>query len=73
MNPEEIIEAYENGERNLEPLLEKMGWTSWLGVAELGIVLGSDIVEYLADKLSPAFINSLSSFLRLVKTSLGFL
>ena len=54
MNPEEIVEAYENGERNLEPLLEKMGWTSWLGVAELGIVLGSGIVEFLTDKLTPA-------------------
>ena len=30
MNPEEIIHAFENGERELEPLLEKMGWTSWL-------------------------------------------
>ena len=26
MNPEEIIHAYENGDRDLEPLLEKMGW-----------------------------------------------
>ena len=43
MNPEEIIEAYENGERNLQPLLDKMGWKSWLGVAELGLVLDSDI------------------------------
>ena len=42
MNPEEIIEAYENGERNLQPLLDKMGWKSWLGVAELGLVLDSD-------------------------------
>ena len=39
MNPEEIIHAFENGERELEPLLEKMGWTSWLGIAELGLVL----------------------------------
>ena len=46
MNPEEIIEAYENGERNLQPLLDKMGWKSWLGVAELGLVLDSDI-EFL--------------------------
>ena len=28
MNPEEIIHAFENGERELEPLLEKMGWES---------------------------------------------
>ena len=54
MNPEEIITAYENGERELDHLLEKMRWTSWLGVAELGLVLGSDIVEFLADKLTPA-------------------
>lgn len=54
MNPEEIISAYENGERNLEPLLEKMGWKSWLGVAELGLVMQSDIVEFLEDKLTPA-------------------
>ncbi len=54
MNPEEIIQAYENGERELEPLLEKMGWKSWLGVAELGLVLQSDIVTFLQDKLSPA-------------------
>ena len=54
MNPEEIVTAYENGERELDYLLEKMGWTSWLGVAELGLVLGSDIVEYLSDKLTPA-------------------
>ena len=54
MNPEEIIQAYENGERELEPLLEKMGWKSWLGVAELGLVLQSDIVAFLQDKLSPA-------------------
>ena len=54
MNPEEIVEAYDNGERDLEPLLEKMGWTSWLGVAELGMVLGSEIVEFLSDKLTPA-------------------
>ena len=54
MNPEEIIHAFENGERELEPLLEKMGWTSWLGIAELGLVLQSDIVAFLEDKLSPA-------------------
>ena len=54
MNPEEIITAYENGERELDHLLEKMRWTSWLGVAELGLVLGSDIVEFLSDKLTPA-------------------
>jgi len=54
VNPEEIIQAYENGERELEPLLEKMGWKSWLGVAELGLVLQSDIVAFLQDKLSPA-------------------
>ena len=54
MNPESIINAYENGERELEPLLEKMGWTSWLGAAELGLVMNSDIVEYLEDKLTPA-------------------
>ncbi len=54
MNPEEIITAYENGERDLDYLLEKMGWTSWLGVAELGLVLGSDIVEFLSDRLSLA-------------------
>jgi len=54
VNPEEIIQAYENGERELEPLLEKMGWKSWLGVAELGLVLQSDIVTFLEDKLSPA-------------------
>lgn len=54
MNPEEIITAYENGERDLEHLLEKMRWTSWLGVAELGLVMNSDIVEFLQDKLSPA-------------------
>ena len=54
MNPEEIVTAYENGERELDYLLEKMGWTSWLGVAELGLVLGSDIVEFLSDKLTHA-------------------
>ena len=54
MNPEEIVTAYENGERELDHLLEKMGWTSWLGVAELGLVLDSDIVGFLVDKLSPA-------------------
>lgn len=54
MNPEEIITAYENGERDLDPLLEKMRWTSWLGVAELGLVLNSDIVDFLQDKLTPA-------------------
>ena len=54
MNPEEIIHAYENGERELEPLLEKMGWKSWLGIAELGLVMQSDIVTFLEEKLSPA-------------------
>ena len=54
MNPEEIIHAYENGERDLEPFLKKIGWKSWLGVAELGLVLGSNIVEFLEDKLTPA-------------------
>ena len=54
MNPEEIVHAYENGERDLQPLLEKMGWESWLGVAELGIVMDSDIVAFLEDKLTPA-------------------
>lgn len=54
MNPETIVQAYDDGERNLEPLLKKMGWTSWLGVAELGLLMGSDIVEYLADRLSDA-------------------
>ena len=54
MNPEEIITAYENGERELDYLLEKMGWNSWLGVAELGLVMNSDIVDFLHDKLSPA-------------------
>ena len=54
MNPETIVQAYDDGERNLEPLLKKIGWTSWLGVAELGLLMGSDIVEYLADRLSDA-------------------
>ena len=54
MNPEEIIHAYEDGERQLEPMLEKMGWKSWLGVAELGLVMDSDIVEYLEEKLTPS-------------------
>ena len=54
MNPEEIIQAYENGERELEPYLEKMGWTSWLGVAELGLVMDSSIVEFLEQRLTPA-------------------
>lgn len=54
MNPEEIIHAFENGERELEPLLEKMGWKSWLGVAELGLIMQSDIVTFLEEKLSPA-------------------
>ncbi len=54
MNPEEIVHAYENCERELEPLLEKMGWKSWLGVAELGLVMQSDIVSFLEDKLTPA-------------------
>ena len=54
MNPEEIIHAYENGERELEPLLEKMGWKSWLGVAELGLIMQSEIVTFLQDKLTPA-------------------
>tara|TARA_B000000609_G_C24171538_1_gene350713 strand:- start:78 stop:1109 length:1032 start_codon:yes stop_codon:yes gene_type:complete len=54
MNPEEIIHAFENGERELEPLLEKMGWKSWLGVAELGLIMDSDIVTFLEEKLSPA-------------------
>ena len=40
MNPEEIIHAFENGERELEPLLEKMGidhkkaWTEFEVQAE---------------------------------------
>ena len=59
MNPEEIIQAFESGERNLEPLLEKMGWKSWLGVAELGLVMGSKIVDFLEEKLSPAEIKVL--------------
>ena len=54
MNPEEIIHAFENGERELEPLLEKMGWESWLGVAELGLIMGSEIVTFLEEKLRPA-------------------
>ena len=54
MNPEEIIQAYENGERELEPYLEKMGWTSWLGVAELGLVMDSSITEFLEERLTPA-------------------
>jgi len=54
MNPEEIIHAFENGERELEPLLEKMGWKSWLGVAELGLIMDSDIVTFLEEKLTPA-------------------
>ncbi len=54
MNPEEIIISFESGERDLEPLLEKMGWKSWLGVAELGLIMGSEIVEFLESKLSPA-------------------
>ena len=54
MNPEEIVEAFDNGERELDHLLEKMGWKSWLGVAELGLVMGSEIVDFLRGKLSPA-------------------
>ena len=54
MNPEEIIHAYDDGERELEPMLEKMGWKSWLGVAELGLVMNSNIVEFLDDKLTDA-------------------
>ena len=45
MNPEEIIHAFENGERELEPLLEKMGWESWLGVAELGLIMGLSLIH----------------------------
>lgn len=60
MNPEEIIIAYENGERELDGLLEKMRWTSWLGVAELGLVMNSGIVEFLNDKLTPAEIEVLN-------------
>ena len=60
MNPEEIIHAFDSGERDLEPLLEKMGWKSWLGVAELGLVMGSDIVDYLEERLSPAEFKVLS-------------
>ena len=67
MNPEEIIHAYENGERELEPLLEKMGWKSWLGIAELGLVMQSDIVTFLKEKLSPAE----SKVLDLVKKRIG--
>lgn len=54
MNPEEIVLAYDNGERELEPMLEKMGWKSWLGVAELGLVMNSEIVEFLESKLTDA-------------------
>ena len=54
MNPEEIIIAFENGERELDHLLEKMGWKSWLGVAELGLVMNSSIVDFLQDKLTLA-------------------
>ena len=54
MNPEEIIHAFENGERELEPLLEKMGWTSRLGMPNSDLFLQSDIVAFLEDKLSPA-------------------
>ena len=66
MNPEEIITAFDNGERDLEPMLEKMGWKSWLGIAELGLVMNSDIVEFVNDKLSPAE----KSVLELVKARL---
>ena len=54
MNPDEIVHAYDKGERDLQPLLDKMGWKTWLGVAELGIVMGSEITEFLRPKLSPA-------------------
>ena len=54
MNPEEIVIAFDNGERELDHLLEKMRWTSWLGVAELGLVMNSNIVEFLQDKLTLA-------------------
>tara|TARA_Y100000996_G_scaffold414485_1_gene405513 strand:- start:17 stop:1045 length:1029 start_codon:yes stop_codon:yes gene_type:complete len=67
MNPEVIVEAYENGERELEPYLEKMGWTSWLGVAELGLALQSDITEFVNDKLTIAE----KSVLELVKARLN--
>lgn len=53
MNPEEIVHAYDKGERDLQPLLDKMGWKTWLGVAELGLVMGSEITEFLRPKLSP--------------------
>jgi hypothetical protein len=49
-----IVEAYESGERDLEPLLEKLGWSSWLGIAELGIVLGSEISAHIEDRLTVA-------------------
>ncbi len=52
MRPEFIVEAWENGERDLDKYLEKMGWESWLGVAELGLVMDSKIVDYLEDKLT---------------------
>ncbi|MEC8788554.1 MAG: hypothetical protein VXX17_00650, partial [Candidatus Thermoplasmatota archaeon] len=54
MNPEEIIHAFDNGERDLEPMLEKMGWKSWLGVAELGLVMQSPIVDFLEEELTAA-------------------
>lgn len=49
-----IIDAWENGERELDIYLEEMGWTSWLGVAELGLVMDSDIVEFVENKLTEA-------------------
>ena len=61
-----IVEAYDSGERNLEPLLEKLGWSSWLGIAELGVVLDSKITTYVEDKLSIAE----KSVLELVKARL---
>ena len=59
MNPDVIVQAFDQGERELEPLLEQMGWKSWLGVAELGIVMSSEITDFLRPKLSPAEIKVL--------------
>ena len=56
MNPEEIIHAFENGERELEPLLEKMGWKA--GSVSPNLDLSEVKLSLFGGKIEPCRIKS---------------
>ncbi len=56
MNPESIIESWQNDEDliALEKMRDELGWTSWLAVAEIALLYGSPLADILRGEMTAA-------------------